>query len=85
MRHLEYQTVGTCSRQINIDIDDNNVIRNVQFIGGCDGNTQGIMKLVNGMDAEVVKNKLKGILCGNKNTSCPDQLACALETLESNK
>lgn len=85
MRHFEYQTVGTCSRQINIDIDDNNVIRNVQFIGGCDGNTQGIMKLVNGMDAEVVKNKLKGILCGNKNTSCPDQLACALETLESNK
>lgn len=85
MKHIDYQTVGTCSRQINIDVDDNNIIQNVEFIGGCDGNTHGIMKLVKGMDANIVKSKLKGILCGNKSTSCPDQLACALEILGQKK
>jgi uncharacterized protein (TIGR03905 family) len=85
MKHIEYQTVGTCSRQINVDVDDNNIIQSVEFIGGCEGNTHGIMKLVKGMDATMVKDKLKGILCGSKGTSCPDQLARALETLEQGK
>lgn len=79
MKHIEYTTCGTCSRQINIDVDDQGVVQNVQFIGGCHGNTQGISQLVKGMPANEVCARLRGIRCGNKPTSCPDQLATALE------
>ncbi len=73
-----YQTQGTCSSQIDLEIDDNGVISSVQFYGGCHGNLQGISTLVRGMKAADAVSKLQGIRCGYKNTSCPDQLATAL-------
>lgn len=72
-----YHTKGTCSRQIVLDIS-NNIIKDVKFIGGCSGNLQGISKLVIGEQIDNVISKLKGINCRN-GTSCPDQLAKALE------
>lgn len=74
---FEYTTKGTCSRQILFEIEDNKV-KNVQYIGGCHGNLQGICALVEGMDVDEVIAKLKDIHCGSKPTSCPDQLATAL-------
>ena len=82
MKHIVYQTSGTCSQQIDIDIDDENRVRNVQFLGGCNGNLQGVSRLVEGMKVEEVKERLGGIRCGYKNTSCPDQLVRALEQAE---
>lgn len=78
MKHVDYATRGTCSRAIHIDLDGN-TIRKVSFDGGCPGNTQGICHLVEGMDADEVIRRLKGIPCAGKTTSCPDQLARALE------
>lgn len=81
MKHT-YLTKGTCSQMIDFEIDDNGLIRNVFFTGGCNGNLQGISRLVEGMKVEEAINKLEGIRCGYKSTSCPDQLAQALkETL----
>lgn len=77
MKHT-YITSGTCSRQIDFEID-NGVIKNVQFTGGCNGNLQGISRLVEGMEVTHAIAKLEGIQCGFKPTSCPDQLACALK------
>ena len=71
-----YNTKGTCSRQIIFDVDSENKIHNVKFIGGCSGNLQGISKLVEGKTLAEVSASLKGIKCRN-NTSCPDQLARA--------
>lgn len=79
MKHVEYITSGTCSRKIIIDLDDNGIIENVEFVGGCNGNTKGISQLVKGMKAEDVISRVKGTTCGYKNTSCPDQLSKALE------
>lgn len=79
-----YSTVGTCSRLIDIEIE-NGVIKDVNFIGGCHGNLQGIASLVKGMRPEDVIDKLKGIRCGHKSTSCPDQLALALEEATSDR
>ena len=73
-----YKTKGTCSTQIELDINDG-LIRNVRFTGGCNGNLQGISKLVEGMKAEEAISKLRGIKCGFKSTSCPDQLSYAIE------
>lgn len=73
-----YKTKGTCSREIDFDIKDNK-IENISFIGGCNGNLQGISALVKGMDIDEAISKLQGIKCGIKNTSCPDQLAEALK------
>ena len=73
-----YYTQGTCSSQIDIDVDEQGIIQDVQFMGGCHGNLQGISTLVRGMAASDVVKKLRGIRCGYKNTSCPDQLANAL-------
>ncbi len=72
-----YRTKGTCSRSITFDIEDG-VVRNVQFEGGCNGNLKGIGAIVDGMKVEDVIDKLSGIRCGFKSTSCPDQLAQAL-------
>lgn len=72
-----YRTKGTCSRSITFDIEDG-VVRNVQFEGGCNGNLKGIGAIVEGMKVEDVIDKLSGIRCGFKSTSCPDQLAQAL-------
>ncbi len=77
----EYTTKGTCSRQILFDIEDGK-IHNVQYIGGCNGNLQGIASLVEGMDVEEVISRLEGIHCGAKATSCPDQLATALKNIK---
>ena len=74
-----YETKGTCSKAIELDVDDaTGIINSVQFIGGCAGNTTGISQLVSGMKAEDVISKLEGVRCGVKPTSCPDQLAHAL-------
>ncbi len=73
-----YKTKGTCSQQITFDLNDG-IISNVSFVGGCNGNLQGVSKLVEGQKAEDILHKLKGIRCGVKPTSCPDQLACAIE------
>ena len=73
----EYKTSGTCSRSILFDIEDGKV-KNVQFIGGCNGNLKGIGALVEGMDIDDVIARVEGIHCGMKQTSCPDQLAQAL-------
>jgi uncharacterized protein (TIGR03905 family) len=74
-----YKTVGTCSKQISFDIDENNKVHNVSFVGGCNGNLKAISKLVEGMDAKKVIAILEGNLCGMRNTSCADQLAKALK------
>ena len=76
---FEVNTSGVCARKIAFSIDDNNKVRNVRFLGGCSGNTQGLSALVEGMDAEDVIKRLKGIDCGGKGTSCPDKLARAVE------
>ena len=74
----EYKTKGTCSRSILFDIEDGKV-KNVQFIGGCNGNLKGIGALVEGMNIDDVIARVDGIRCGGKETSCPDQLATALK------
>ncbi|MDD6372114.1 MAG: TIGR03905 family TSCPD domain-containing protein [Eubacteriales bacterium] len=76
--HYEYTTKGTCSRTILFDLEDGKV-HNVQFIGGCNGNLKGIGALVEGMKAEDVIDRVAGIQCGMKSTSCPDQLSIALK------
>lgn len=80
-----YKPQGVCSREFVIDVDDNDIIKNVKIIGGCAGNTAGVSKLVEGMKVKDVIKKLKGIPCGVRKTSCPDQLAIALEEIEKNK
>ena len=79
-KHIEYKTHGTCSRMVKVDVEDG-IIVSCEFVGGCSGNTQGVASLVCGMKAEDAIKKIKGIKCGFKNTSCPDQLAEALEEL----
>jgi uncharacterized protein (TIGR03905 family) len=75
-----YKTKGTCSTQIELELEGTeHIIRNVKFTNGCNGNLQGISKLVEGMKAEDAIDRLRGIKCGFKNTSCPDQLSYALE------
>lgn len=76
---IEYKTKGTCSRQINIEVEDG-IVQNVEFIGGCNGNLKGIGQLVKGMKVEDVIERLEGTKCGSKPTSCPDQLATALKS-----
>lgn len=76
---MVYRTKGTCSTKIDLDIDQDHIIRSVRFTGGCNGNLQGISKLVVGRKAEDIIETLEGIKCGFKNTSCPDQLAKALK------
>ena len=77
-RKITYPTTGTCSKLITVELDDDNRILSVEFLGGCNGNLQGICKLVTGQKAEDVISKLEGIRCGFRSTSCPDQLSKAL-------
>ena len=77
-KHVQYETHGTCSRLIDVTADENNVIQQVFFLGGCNGNLQGISQLVRGQQIDDIIKKLDGVRCGAKNTSCPDQLAKAL-------
>ena len=75
-----YTPKGVCSRQINLEVE-NGIVKKLEVIGGCNGNLQGISRLVEGMRIEEVIKKLKGINCNGKGTSCPDQIAKALEGL----
>lgn len=77
---MVYRPKGVCSNAIDIEVEDGR-IKSVAFTGGCNGNLQGISRLVAGMKIEDAIDKLKGIRCGFKNTSCPDQLACALQEI----
>lgn len=84
MKKFTYRTKGTCSSQIELELDGN-VVHNVKFTGGCDGNLKAIPKLVEGMTVEEIENRISGIHCGFKNTSCGDQLAKACRAaLEQN-
>ena len=78
-KHITYKTSGTCSQLIDVEVDENGILQDVSFVGGCNGNLQGICALVRGMHVDEIKRKLSGIRCGYKNTSCPDQLCRALE------
>lgn len=77
----QYQTSGTCSRKIEFEITPEGTVGSVAFTGGCHGNLQGIAALVEGMPAAEVVRRLRDIRCGNKPTSCPHQLACAIEQI----
>lgn len=81
-KHIQYQTQGTCSQIIDVTCDENDVIQQVFFLGGCNGNLQGISQLVRGQKIDDVMKRLDGIRCGTKRTSCPDQLCRALEQLK---
>ena len=81
LKKVTYQTHGTCSKYICISVDEYGEVKDAQFIGGCDGNTKGVCALIRDMKAKEVIARLKGITCGNKPTSCPDQLATALEEM----
>ena len=84
MEHITYKTKGVCSRQIDIDIEDGVIVK-AQYTGGCSGNTQGVAALVAGMTVEEAISRLKGIHCGPRSTSCPDQMSKALEEYLANK
>lgn len=75
---MVYKTRGVCSQAIELELDGD-TIKHVKFVGGCDGNTKGVTKLVEGMKAQEAISRLEGITCGFKSTSCPDQLAKALK------
>ena len=75
--HVNYEAQGICAVKIEFDLEDD-IIKNVQFHGGCDGNHKGLSKLVEGMPANEVVNRLSGLTCGRRNSSCPDQLAAAI-------
>ena len=80
---MTYKTKGVCSREINFEVEDNKV-KNVQFVGGCSGNTQGVARLIDGMDIDEAISRIEGIQCGFRPTSCPDQLAQALKESKAN-
>lgn len=82
---IEYQTQGTCCRAMRVEIDEDGVILNSDFLGGCNGNLQGIRSLISGMRIDDVIEKLKGISCNGKPTSCPDQLAICLMNYKEQK
>lgn len=83
MANISYTTKGTCSRQIDIVLDDNGIITEVRFTGGCSGNTQGVSALAVGMHIDEAIKRLEGIKCGPRPTSCPDQLATALKNYKN--
>lgn len=80
---FSYKTRGVCSREINISVNDD-IIDSVQYVGGCSGNTQGVAALVKGMSVDEAIERLSGIRCGFRSTSCPDQLAQALRQMREN-
>lgn len=79
-----YRTQGVCSREIHFEVKDNKLIH-VEYIGGCSGNTQGLSRLVEGMDIDDAILRLEGIQCGPRHTSCPDQLAKALQVYKNSQ
>lgn len=85
MRQFNYAPKGVCSMQIRFELDDQDVVHNVQFLGGCPGNTVGVATLAEGQNAHELIAKLQGINCRGRGTSCPDQLAKALTQALSQK
>lgn len=81
---MTYKTQGVCSREINFEVKDNKIL-NVEFVGGCAGNTQGVARLIKGMDVDEAISRLEGIPCGMRPTSCPDQLARALKKYKAER
>lgn len=81
----KFRPQGVCSREITIDLDENGIIKDCSFYGGCSGNTQGVSALVKGLKAEEAIAKLEGIKCGPRPTSCPDQLSKALKLALQNR
>jgi len=81
MKKIEFTPSGICARHITVLLDDNDIVQNVEFAGGCDGNHKGLNGLIKGMSASEAISRLEGIRCGFRSTSCPDQLAQALKTL----
>lgn len=79
---IDYQTEGTCSTRIEVEVEDG-IVKDVRYTGGCNGNLQGISALVKGMPVSEVIARLEGIRCGSKPTSCPDQLCKALRTVKA--
>ncbi len=77
MFHYDYRTQGTCSQLISFDLEDD-VVRNISFMGGCNGNLKAVSTLCDGMTVDQIESKLKGILCGRRPTSCGDQFARAV-------
>lgn len=77
-----YEPRGVCSRQMEIEVDKD-IIKSVKIVGGCAGNTVGVARLIEGMQIDEAIKRIKGIQCGNKGTSCPDQLALALEQIKN--
>lgn len=75
---IEFKTSGVCCRQITLEVDENNIIKEANFEGGCNGNLAGISRLIIGQNAKDVAERIKGTTCGDKNTSCPDQLSKAI-------
>lgn len=75
---MTYKTTGTCSRAINFEVEGD-IVKNVEFVGGCSGNTQGVSALIEGMNIDEAIRRIEGIRCGMRPTSCPDQLAKALK------
>lgn len=82
MSNMTYMTSGTCSKQIDIEVDGD-IVKSVAFVGGCNGNLKGIASLVQGQKIDDVIERLSGIKCGYKDTSCPDQLAKALTKIKN--
>ena len=78
-----YKTKGTCSRQMTVEVEDG-IIKNVNIVGGCMGNIEGMTRLVKDRPVDEIIGLLKGVQCGMRGTSCPDQLACALEEMKAN-
>lgn len=81
---MKFKTHGVCSQEIQFEVEDNK-LTHVQFIGGCAGNTQGVARLIEGMDVDEAISRLDGIHCGPRPTSCPDQLAKALKQFKDGK
>ncbi len=84
MKKIDYTPHGICPIKITLEVDDNDQIQNLHFVGGCDGNLKGLSSLVKGMKVDEVKKRLDGIRCGAKSTSCPDQLCRAIDELYKN-
>ena len=80
-KEMDFRPTGVCSQNIHIELDDEGVVKDIRFLGGCSGNTQGVSALAIGRPAKEGGESLKGIRCGFKDTSCPDQLAAALEQM----
>lgn len=80
---MRYKTTGVCAHYIDVEVEQDKIV-SIDFIGGCNGNLKGISRLVLGMNANEAIKRLKGIQCGNRASSCPDQLATALELLQNN-